>query len=389
MKIICHREAFLSACQLVGVAVAARNVNPVLQNLKVIAGGDGGTGSETRCTLIATDTEVGIRMDVRSVNVEETGEALLPSARMVSILREAQDEEITIESDPGGITLRGAHVEYEMPGEDASIFPEFPVASDEAFHEIDAAALREMLKRTTFAVANAEHTTKWGATTGVLWELDGGKARLVATDGRRLACCDGPAVAHGGHSVATSQGPVVPIKAMQLLAKNLQDGDGAVKVTFRPNEILIKTERSTIYSRLLEGRFPNYKRAMPKEKDCKVRVPIVGGTFAASVRQAAIMTSQESMSVILSFTKDKVTMRAQGSDTGKSCVEMEVEYDAAPMQISFDPRYLVEVLRAFDPETKFSLELTDEKSLAVLRNEAGDYAYVILPLVVRGGDGKK
>lgn len=373
MKIIFHREGFLSACQLVNVAVASRNVNPVLQNIKVVA-------DDNRCTLIATDTEVGIRMDVRSVTVEEPGSALLQADKTLSILRESGDEELTIVADESGVTITGKRAEYELPSEDASIFPDFPEFSSDGSSEVDAAILRELVKRTIFAVANPEKTTKWGATSGVLWEAEGTSIRLVATDGRRLAYSDGTASAREGTTTT-----VVPIKAMTLLTKNVQE-DGKVQVSFRTNEIMFKTERSTIYSRLVEGRFPNYKQAMPKSPT--VKVPLVGGPILQAVKQAAIMTSAESSGVILAFSKGKLTLRARGVDTGSSKVETEIEYDAKPMEISFDPKYLIDMLKVFDSEAKFTLDLIDSNSPAVFRNEAVDFAYVVLPLVVRGKEEK-
>lgn len=373
MKIICHREGLLSACQLVSVAVASRNVNPVLQNLKISADDKG-------CTLMATDTEVGIRMEVKSINVPESGEALVPAGRLLQILREATDDELTIEASPDACTLVGRHMEYEMPGEDPTIFPDFPTFKQDKYHEIKSSLLHELVRRTIFAVANPEKTTKWGATTGILWELDGNKAKLVATDGRRLALCEGPATMHGEHATG-SQMPVAPLKAMTLLERNLQDDDEPVRISLKPNEVLIKTDRATIYSRLVEGRFPNYKQALPSKHN--VKVPLTAGPFQTAVRQAAIMTSEESMGVVFAFEKGKLTLRARGAETGSSRVEMEVDYSASPMEISFDPRYLTDMLRVFEPDTKFNLELIDGANPAVLRNEAGDYVYVVLPLVVR------
>src|SRR5437660_1791296 len=91
MKLVCHREGLLAACQLASAAVAVRDVKPVLRNLKAIVQGD-------RCTLMATDLELGTRLEVRGIKVDEPGEALLPSNRLISILREATDEEMTLEA---------------------------------------------------------------------------------------------------------------------------------------------------------------------------------------------------------------------------------------------------------------------------------------------------
>ena len=248
MKIFCNREGLLAASQLLNVIVPSRDVNPILRNIKII-------GEDDRFTMVATDTEVGIRMEVRSVKVEEEGEALLPAGRLLSILRESTDDDMVIEANADNCILKGKHAEFEMPGEDPGHFPDFPDFAEDTYHEFMAGELREMIHRVHFAVAAAEHA-RYGAMTGLLWELEDDKVRLVATDGRRLALSEGPAKAHGSHA-ADGQTPVAPLKAMTLLERNLPEPDETVRVSIRTNEMLIKTERSMIYSRLVEGRYPN------------------------------------------------------------------------------------------------------------------------------------
>jgi DNA polymerase-3 subunit beta len=404
MKVVCHREGLLSACQLVSVAAAARDINPVLRNLKAVVEPD-------RCTLMATDTEVGIRMEVLSVTVEEPGEALWPAGRVLSILREATDDELTIEANADSCVLRGRHMEYEMPGEDPAVFPDFPTFAEDKYHEIPAGVLREMIRRTAFAVASAENT-KFGATTGILWELHGNKAKLVATDGRRLALCEGSARAQGSHTTE-GQMPVAPAKAMSLLERNLQDEEEPVRVSLRPNEILIRTERATIYSRLVEGRFPDYRRVLPQKQN--IKIPLQVGPFQTAIRQAAIMTDEETKRVVFTFDKRKLTLQARGVGAGSSKVEMELDYSGSPIEISFDPKFLLEMLRVLEPEAQLSLELVDSKSPALFRlkphtlsgdgapadsgdatngdapqkprpakkETTGDYLYVVVPMVVK------
>jgi DNA polymerase-3 subunit beta len=371
MKATCHREGLLAACQLVSVAVPSRDVKPVLKNIKAVVDAD-------RCTLVATDTEVGVRMEIRGVKSEESGEALLPASRVVSILREATDEELTIEAGPDACFLRGSLNEFEMPGEDPAIFPDFPAFAEEKHHELTAGVLKEMIRRTIFSVAT--EATRYGATTGVLWELDDSKVRLVATDGRRLALADGTGIAHAGHSTK-GQMPVVPVKAMTLLERNLHEPEEVIRIGFRPNEVLMKTERAMIYSRLVEGRFPNYKQVIPQKHNYKI--PLTAGPFQTAVRQAAIMTDEESKRVVFQFAKNKLTLQARGIATGRSKVEMPLNYEGKPVEISFDPKFLVEMLRVLGPEASLSLELVDGNSPALFRDERGDYLYVVVPLVVK------
>jgi DNA polymerase III subunit beta len=370
MKALCQREAFLSACQLASVAVAARDVKPILKNLKAIVQAD-------RCTLMATDLELGIRLDVRSVKVEEPGDAIIPAARMISILRESTDTDLTIDANHEKCIVRGKFNEFEMPSDDPANFPDIPSFAEEKYHEITAGVMREMIRRTQFAVAVGE--ARFSATTGILLELDGDQAKLVGTDGRRLALAQGPAKAHGDHSTK-GQMPVVPAKAMNLLERNLNEDDELVQVAVRPNEVLIKTERAMMYSRLVEGRFPPYQQVIPQKNPLKV--PLVVGPFQTAIRQAAVMTDDESKRVIFAFGKHKLTLQAQGAQAGRSHVELPVGYDGKPIEISFDPKYLLEMLRVLDADTPLTLELLDGNRPGLFRNDTGSYLYVVVPLAV-------
>lgn len=376
MKVVCHREGLLTACQLASAAVAARDIKPVLKNLKAVV-------DDQRCTLMATDLELGIRLEVRGIKVEDPGEALLPTSRVVSILRESTDEELTVEANIETCMIKGERNEFEMPGEDPSAFPDIPTFAEEKYHELTAGVLRDMIRRVIFAAASAEHS-RFGATTGILWELEGEKATLVATDGRRLALVHGQAQTHGGHSTK-GQTAVVPVKAMSLLERNLTEPDETIKISVRPNEILMKTERAMIYSRLVEGRFPNYRQVLPAKHAAKVN--LTTGPFLSAVRQAAIMTDEESKRVTFQFAKKKLTLQARGAESGRSRVEMPLDYEGKALEISFDPKFVVDMLRVLEPDTPLTLELTDNATPAVFRNEP-NYLYVVVPLVGSAAEKK-
>ncbi len=366
MKAVCHRDGLLSACQVASVAVSGRDIKPILRNVKVIADGD-------RCTLMATDLELGIRLEVLGVKIEEPGEAILPAARTTAILRESTDEELSLEATPTACLLKGQFNEFEMPSEDPAHFPDVPAFAEEKYHELTAGPLREMIRRTAFAAAkeNARYSM-----TGVLWELENDQARLVATDGRRLAVATGQATAHGGHTTKGQQ-PVVPSKAMDLLERNLSDDEEIVRVALRPNEVLFKTERAMIYSRLVEGRYPNYREVFPKKQTTKV--PLVVGPFMTAVRQSAIMTDEETKRVVFTFAKKKLTLQARGAESGRSKVEMPLEYEGKGIEISFNPGFLVDMLRVLPADANLTLELIDGNNVAVFRT-GEEYAYLVMPL---------
>jgi DNA polymerase-3 subunit beta len=198
----------------------------------------------------------------------------------------------------------------------------------------------------------------------------------VATDGRRLAVVNGAAACLNGHDTKGTT-PVVPTKAMNLLERNLQDPNEVVRITIRPNQVLFKTERAVISSLLVEGRYPAYREVFPKKQT--VKIPLTAGPFHAAVRQSAIMTDEESKRVKFSFTKKNLTLQAQGVETGRSKVEIPLDYDGKPIDINFDPKFLTDMLRVLEPDAALTLELVDGNSPALFR--CGDnYSYIVMPL---------
>jgi DNA polymerase-3 subunit beta len=260
-----------------------------------------------------------------------------------------------------------------MPGEDAAEFPEIAGFKDEKYHEVTAGALREMIRRTVFAAAR--ESARYSMT-GVLWEFSGEQIRLVATDGRRLAVATSSATNHGA---ADTKGAthVVPTKAMGLLERLLQDAAEPVRVVLRPNEALFQTERATLYTRLVEGRYPNYQEVIPKKAATKI--PLDVSKFQSAVRQAAIMTDEESKRVIFTFGKGKVTLQADAGESGKSKVELPIDYDGKEIKIAFDANFVTDMLRVLPPDAALSLELVDSQTPALFRQGA-DYQYVVMPL---------
>jgi DNA polymerase-3 subunit beta len=372
MKVTCQRDGLLTACQQVSAAVAARTTKPILSNIKVTAEGDG-------LTLVAYDTEVGIRYELRGIMVGKPGAAILPITHLTQILRESTDDDISLTADEKGSTVKAGTSRYEMPGYPVDEFPDFPSFDSEGrYHEVTAGELRVMIRRTAFA-ADRKETTRF-ALSGVLWEAEGKTARLVATDSKRLAVCEGPATLYGPPET-TKGSHLVPGKTMSLLERNLTDGGELVQVALRPNEAMFKTERAVIYTRLVEGRYPPYRDIINQtKKTANVKVTLPVDQFVARVRQAAIMTDDESKRVDMTFERGKVTMQAHGAETGSSVVEMLLpEYEGPQVAIAFDPQYLIEYLRALEGEPTTVLEMSDGSKPVLFRCGEG-YQYLVMPL---------
>jgi DNA polymerase III subunit beta len=141
--------------------------------------------------------------------------------------------------------------------------------------------------------------------------------------------------------------------------------------------VLVRTERAVIYSRLVEGRFPRYQDVFPTQVE--VRIPMEAGPLLSAVEQAAIVTSEESRGVDFSFGNGLLKLSSQAADVGSSHVELPIAYEGRAVEITFDPRYLVDALKTIEPAAAVSAELIDHKNAAVFKTD-DHYTYVVMPL---------
>jgi DNA polymerase-3 subunit beta len=306
--------------------------------------------------------------------VEAPGSAVLPIGRFSSILRESSDANLKIETDGQNLVVSGQHSEFRLPAENPDEFPAVASFNENKYHEIPARLFRELVRRTAFATDNESSRYALG---GVLLELAGDQVIAVGTDGRRLAKMAGPGKSIGGHQTGDNT-TIVPTKAMTLIERALTDADAEIQVAARANDILVRSPRVTIYSRLVEGRFPRWRDVFPQRGGGK-QIDLIAGPFYAAVRQAAIVTSEESRGVDFTFADGKVLLSGRAADVGQSRVELPVSYQSDEIGITLDPRYLSDFLKVLDPEKTFTLELKDSESAAVCSTDDG-YGYVIMPL---------
>jgi DNA polymerase III subunit beta len=368
MKLICDRDQLLSAFQTAAAVAPSRSPKPVLQNVKIEA-------TKEAVVLLATDLEVGIRINVAGIEVEAPGSALLPIARVGLILRESSgDTKLMIDTTAQGTVIKGERSEFRLPAENADEFPSVAAFTDGKYHEVAARLFRELIRRTIFATDNESSRYALG---GVLLEMVEKRITAVGTDGRRLAKMEGPAQSVGGHQ-NTDMMTIVPARAMQLMERAFTDADEQVQIAARANDVLVRSPRVTIYSRLVEGRFPKWRDVFPQRQDVqKIELPVE--PFFRAVRQAAVVTSEESRGVDFTFSEGLCTLAARAAEAGQSHVELPVSYNGPSVSIMLDPRYLSDFLKVLDPEKTFTLELKDAASAAVGHTDDG-YGYVIMPL---------
>ncbi len=368
MKITCQRDALTSAFALAASIAPSRSPKEILQNVKVTASGG-------RITLTATDLDVGIRLDLEEgVEVHSEGTALLPVARTMAILRESNDETLTFETDDSGIRVSSARSKFRLPGNNPDEFPSVTEFLEDKYHILPTRLFREMVRRTVFAT-DAESSRY--ALGGVLLELEGSSVIAVGTDGRRLAKMEGTGEAQGGHQT-TGTSTIVPTRAIQLMERAVSEKEDTVDIAARANDLLIRTSRAVIYSRLVEGRYPNWRQVFPK-RDSVEQIDMSVGPLFAALRQAAIVTDHDSRGIDFTFGDGTLKLEASTADIGESQVELPIPYDGEKITLTMDHRYVADFCKVLDSESTFVMEIESSSKPALLTTDDG-FSYVIMPM---------
>lgn len=372
MKAACDRAALTRSVQVASGVVAPRSPKPALGCVKMDA-------TEEGVTLLATDLEVGIRIVLDKMDVSEPGVGLVPAERFHAILRELEDDTVSVASTDQETTIEAPNAHFSILGDNPDDFPQVPEFPETGAFEMAADDLLALTERTLFATA--KENTRY-ALNGVLWEVDAKTVTLVATDGRRLSlargkCSDGP---------AETVSAIVPSKAMKLIQGCLADvGDAKepVRVVLGEKEILLSTPpvggtHRVVYSRLVDGHFPKYDDVIPKDFDKKA---VLGtGAFVASVRKAALLTNEESRGVTLKFSAGELVITSRTPEMGEAEIRMPAQYEGDDLEIGFNPTYLMDAAKVVNGD-ELTLSFKSASKPGVL-TEGKTFTHVVMPVSI-------
>lgn len=355
------KEKVLDGLQRVQNVVSTRTTLPILSNTLVQATKDG-------LSLTTTDLDVGIRCTVEA-EVSKPGATTLPARKLFMILKELPGAEIDIEvDDRNAASIRCGSSFYKIMGLPEEEYPRFPQADGGKVLKIESAVLRDMLKKTAYAVSNDE--TRY-VLNGVYMSFKADKLTVVATDGRRLALIEHElTIPKGGESEL-----ILPAKAVVELQRLLGD-KGDVKLSVTENQIIFELDGTTLASKLIEGTYPNFRQVIPTET--KERIALERETLLAALHRASILASEKSQSVKLNFGKNTLTITANTPEVGEAKETLSINYKGKEITIAFNPQYLMDPLRNLDADEVF-MELTDELSPGVVKINA-PFLYVLMPM---------
>ncbi len=368
MKVICDRGALVESLGLVGGVVVSRTPKPVLTCVKLTAGADEGL------VLEATDTEVSVRLSTPRVEVAEPGQALIPADKLQQIVRESIDPTLTISTEQDVAHITGRDSKFKIYGHPPTDFPDTAAFEGEADFTVTAGDLHRLVAQTLFATARENSRY---AINGVLVERTGNKLAVVATDGHRLALARGTCKVSGGGAGDDTRSAIVPTKALNLLLRLFDDAEQTVQVKLANNQILFRTDDAVLVSNLVEGNFPPYQDVIPKDGDKKAT--LATDLFISAVRRAALLTNEESKGVRMAFGPGELTLSSRAPEMGEATITVELpEYTGDPVEIGFNPAYLLDALKVVD-ESQIHFEFKAPNKPGVMRT-GPNFLYVVMPV---------
>jgi len=370
MELVVGKNQLLRELQLFQGIVERKNTIPILANVLIEA-----KGNEVR--MLATDLEVALRSRCDAA-VSKGGSLTLPAKKLYEIVKALPETDVRIQEDKNGVKVAADKFDSRMQTLPREDFPSLPETTGTASATLPREALREMVAKTQFAITGED--TRYFLN-GALFVLRSDSMSLVATDGHRLALVT---VKREGADQAVKAGEevkvILPKKTLLELGKLLSEADADIRYERGENHLFFAVGDRVLISRMIDGQFPAYERVIPKGNDKDIEFERERLTNA--VKRVALLSNERSRAVKFEIDKGKVDVTSSSSEFGEAREQLTVEYQGAPLAISFNAQYVLDFLNVADTDV-VSLSLKDEVSQAVMKPvgaQGYDYTYVIMPM---------
>jgi DNA polymerase-3 subunit beta len=364
MKIVTERDTLLTPLQQVGGVVERRQTLPILANvlLKV---------KEGMLTITATDLEV--EMKTR-IPVQSEGEIdfTLPARKLLDICRALPEQaEIKLSIEGERAKLESGRSRFTLgilPPQDYPVIE--PMVSSHRF-SVSERLLKRLIEKTQFAMAQQDVRYYLN---GLLLEVGNGQIRTVATDGHRLAFSENECEVDDSVDVQV----IIPRKAVLELGRLLNDSEDKINIDISSNHIRLGIGDTVFTSKLIDGKFPDYKRVLPSNTDKVVNAN--KDILKQALQRTSILSNEKYRGIRFQFSPQSLELLAHNPEQEEAQEEIEVDYEGPELVIGFNVGYLIEVLNVIDSD-EVTLLLSDSNSSCLVKDaKKDDSQYVIMPM---------
>jgi DNA polymerase-3 subunit beta len=363
MKFTAAREALLKPLQAVIGVVERRQTMPILSNVLIIA-------KEGRLSVTATDLEVELVAEA-DIDAESDGEITVSGRKLLDIckaLPEGSDISVTLSGEK--LSVRGGRSKFNLVTLPAA---EFPVVEDIKAGQtitVSQASLGRLIEKTHFSMAQQDVRYYLN---GMLLEAGGQHLRAVATDGHRLSLCQ----AELPGEKLDDQQVIVPRKGV-LELQRLMHGEGDLNIELGANHIRIQLDGIRFTSKLIDGRFPEYDRVIPKESANELKADRT--EFKGALQRTAILSNEKYRGIRLVIRDSGVVLQAHNPEQEEAEEELGVEYTGEDIEIGFNVNYLLDALNAVEGDD-VTLSVQDSNSSCLIRQPGNeDCTFVVMPM---------
>ena len=368
MKFVIGRNTFQTCLGKIQGIAERRSTIPILSNILI-------SGEKDNIYIVATDLEIGV-MEITKAEKVEKGAICVSARKLYDIMREFSEEHVEIQSGENfWVSIKAGKTTFNLPGLDPKEFPAFPQTEGSANFSIGSSDLLEMIEKTVFAASSEESRFNLN---GIYMEKVKREKkdyfRMVATDGHRLSMID-----KEQETTLEEKGIIISRRGLTELKKVLGDNEETViLISLQDNNCVFKTEQTIVVVRLLEGEYPDYQQVIPTANDKHIIVD--RKHFTGALRRAQVIASEKGEGVKFSIHGDVMEIRTGGPDVGNVQEEIKIDYQGESLEVSFNGRYLLDVLNIMDTDM-VKMELKEELSSGVIRPmDEKNYLYVIMPM---------
>jgi DNA polymerase-3 subunit beta len=366
------RTDLLSELQLINGVIEKKNTMPILANVRLEA-------ADNQLTLQATDLEVGL-ISQCAAQVIEPGELTVNAKQLQDILNTLGEEQVSFAKNEGTmLDLACGSARFSIETMSTQDFPTIPECDFSSAFQLQNGFFLDCINKILFSVSSDPHKY---ALNGGLLRTETGEMSLVSTDGHRMSL------------VHRQVGPefrdldiIVPRKTLMEVKKSLQmeDSDEQFEMDFSDNRIFFRIGPRVLFSRLIDGKFPDYNKALPMDNDKSFVFD--RKQFLDIIRRKAVLSTDKSKLVRLTFEKNEMVVVLKNAERGESIDRLGIEYDGESISVGFNVDYLQDFLKNMVCE-KIEVKLRDEASQGLFQiadDETGDqYKHVIMPMRLTG-----
>lgn len=373
MKFVIKKEDLFNGIKIVERATSMKALQPVFFNILIE------TLDKSTIRLVASDLDLTITTIV-DAQVEEEGKITLPSKTLNEIVSKLGNKLITFEQAEGenSVNITCQNTKFDIFGISASEFPQeiynIDLKEDESL-EIELKPFAKAIRQAGFAAASYETSN---LLSGIVCDINEEILEIASTDGNRLA-----RLREKINKVESEPKQlIIPARTLnEFLKMSSYIDEDSIKIYTEKSKVIIKSEKTTIISRLLEGQYPKYNQLIPNESPKEAIINV--SQFISALERVSIMIYDKTNIVKMYFADNELVLSGDTPDSGKSEEKIDINYTAEPLLIAFNYKYVLEALKNIDSE-EVKIGLNTGLSATVLKpNNEDDFVCLIMPVQIR------